>query len=89
MKINKEQEEKIYEDLEYIQLLHGMNKDDLRREAINQRDKALNLQAELDEMKFLLNDASEDLISISKAQNLIREDRKLNDIHYKGKIPRL
>jgi len=64
-------------------------KDDLRREAINQRDKALNLQAELDEMKFLLNDASEDLISISKAQNLIREDRKLNDIHYKGKIPRL
>jgi len=74
MKINKSKE--MDKELAYIYSLHGMSKDALRREAINNRAKALALQSELDTMKFVLQDASEDLIPVSKAKYLLRKEKQ-------------
>ena len=50
-----------------------MSKSQLRIEAITQREKALKLQKEINMMKFLMADASEDLMYVPTAQRLIRE----------------
>lgn len=66
------------EELEYMLSLHSMSKEELRIELLSQRDKALNLQGELDTMKFLMADADEDLIYIPTAKRLIREHKQQN-----------
>ena len=64
------------EELEYMFSLHSMSKEDLRTELLSQRDKALDLQAELDSVKFLIADAAEDLIYVPKAKYLLRKEKQ-------------
>ena len=73
---NYNNNKKQFEEFEYIKSLDKMNKNELVVEALTQREMVIELKAEIDTMKFVLADASEDLISVSKAQYLIQEDRK-------------
>jgi len=66
------------DDLEYMHSIYKLSKKELRFEVMSQSEQIAELQAEIDTMKFIFADASDDLISISKAQHLVREDRKLN-----------
>ena len=66
------------DDLEYMHSIYKLSKKELRFEVMSQSEQISELQAEIDTMKFIFADASDDLISISKAQHLVREDRKLN-----------
>jgi hypothetical protein len=74
--MTKNNNEEQLEEYNYINSLTKMDKNELTTEALSQRDKVLELQKEIDMMKFVLDDASADLISVSKAQYLIQEDRK-------------
>ena len=74
--MTKNNNEEQLEEYNYINSLTKMDKNELTTEALSQRDKVLELQKEIEMMKFVLDDASADLISVSKAQYLIQEDRK-------------
>ena len=71
--LNLEEQEEQNAELDYSYLVYDMSKSQLRMEAIAQREKALRLQKEIDMIKFVLADASEDLMYVPKAQRLIRE----------------
>ena len=66
------------DDLEYMNSIYKLSKKELRFEVMSQNEQIIELKAEISTMKFVLGDASDDYISISKAQHLVREDRKLN-----------
>jgi hypothetical protein len=68
-----EEQEEQNAELNYAHLVYDMSKSQLRIEAIAQREKALKLQKEIEIMKFLMADASEDLVYVPTAKRLIRE----------------
>ena len=74
--LNLVEQEEQNAELNYAHLVYDMNKSQLRTEAIAQREKALTLQKEIDMMKFVLTDASEDLMYVPTAQRLIREHKQ-------------
>ena len=74
--LSLEEQEEQNAELDYSYLVYGMSKSQLRLEAIAQREKALKLQKEIDMIKFLLADASEDLMYVPTAQRLIREHKQ-------------
>lgn len=71
--LNLVEQEEQNAELNYAHLVYDMSKSQLRIEAITQREKALRLQKEINMMKFLMADASEDLMYVPTAQRLIRE----------------
>ena len=66
------------EDLEYMQSVYKLTTKELRFEVMSQNEQIAELQAEIDTMKFVLADASEDYMNVPLAQKLIREDKKAN-----------
>ncbi len=71
--LNLVEQEEQNAELNYAHSVYDMSKSQLRIEAITQREKVLRLQKEMEMMKFLMADASEDLMYVPTAQRLIRE----------------
>jgi hypothetical protein len=53
-----------------------MDKSELIVEALTQREMVIELKEEIDTMKFVLADASEDFINVPLAQRLLRENKQ-------------
>ncbi len=71
--LNLEEQEEQNAELNYAHLVYDMSKSQLRIEAITQREKAVELQKEINMMTFFMADASEDYMNVPLAQRLVRE----------------
>ncbi len=73
---NYNNNKKNFEEFEYIKSLDKMDKNELVVEALTQREMVIELKAEIDTIKFVLADASEDYMNVPLAQRLIRENKQ-------------
>ena len=65
-----------FKEFDYIKSLHKMDKNELVIEALTQWEMVQELKEEIDTMKFVLADASEDYMNVPEAQRLIRENKQ-------------
>ena len=68
------------EELEYMESVYKLTKKELRFEVMSQNEQITELRAEIDTMKFVLADASEDYMNVPLAQKLIRENKQANSL---------
>ena len=68
------------EELEYMESVYKLTKKELRFKVMSQNEQITELRAEIDTMKFLLADASEDYMNVPLAQKLIRENKQANSL---------
>jgi hypothetical protein len=73
---NYNNNKKQFEEFDYIKSLDKMDKSELIVEALTQREMVIELKEEIDTMKFVLADASEDFINVPLAQRLLRENKQ-------------
>lgn len=73
---NYRNNKKNFEEFDYIKSLDKMDKSELIVEALTQRKMVIELKEEIDTMKFVLADASEDFINVPLAQRLLRENKQ-------------
>ena len=62
------------EELEYMESVYKLTKKELRFKVMNQNEQITELRTEINTMKFVLADASEDYMNVPLAQKLIREN---------------
>ena len=65
-----------FKEFDYIKSLHKMDKSELVIEALTQWEMVQELKEEIDTMKFVFADASEDYINVPEAQRLIRKHKQ-------------
>jgi hypothetical protein len=68
------------EELEYMESVYKLTKKELRFKVMSQNEQITELRAEIDTMKFVLADASEDYMNVPLAQKLIRENKQANNL---------
>ena len=73
---NYNNNKKQFAEFDYIKSLDKMDKSELIVEALTQREMVIELKEEIDTMKFVLADASEDFINVPLAQRLLRENKQ-------------
>ena len=62
------------EELEYMESVYKLTKKELRFKVMSQNEQITELRTEINTMKFVLADASEDYMNVPLAQKLIREN---------------
>ena len=62
------------EELEYMESVYKLTKKELRFKVMGQNEQITELRTEINTMKFVLADASEDYMNVPLAQKLIREN---------------
>ena len=68
------------EELEYMESVYKLTKKELRFKVMSQNEQITELRTEINTMKFVLADASEDYMNVPLAQKLIRENKQANSL---------